>query len=192
MFRTKRTRAHHDSKTPSQPRKPASALSNSLSQVEFALVTLVFGFSRWVESCMDAAGYRGLSALDVLVLHAVNHRARGCRLSDICTVLNIDDTHLVSYALKKLVAADLVTVIREGRERHFETSARGDEACAAYREVRDRNLVPSVGQIAGDLDEMARVEKFLCTMTILYDQAGRFAIAESRSNPLPPRVRTKR
>jgi len=32
---------------------------------------------------------RGLNALDILVMHTVNHRARGKRLSEICMVLNI-------------------------------------------------------------------------------------------------------
>ena len=35
-------------------------------------------------------------------------------------VLNIDDTHLVAYSLKKLVAARLIVVKRQGRESHYE------------------------------------------------------------------------
>src|SRR4051812_8868050 len=157
MIRAKRTQSVPSSTGRSRRAPATSPFGETLSDFEFALVILVFGFSRWVENCMDAAGLRGLSALDILVLHAVNHRARGCRLSEICTVLNIDDAHLVSYALKKLVAAGLVAIGRQGRERHFETSAHGDEACAAYRTVRERNLVQSVAQIAGDQGEVARV-----------------------------------
>jgi len=166
--------------------------SRALSDFEFSLIILTFGFSRWVESCMAAAAVRGLGALDILVLHAVNHRARGRRLSEICTLLNIDDSHLISYALKKLIAARLVQVERKGRERHYETTAEGDDACLRYREVRERFLVDSLTWMANRNDELPRSAGFLRTMTAIYDQAGRFATATSRDRPPVPPVRTKR
>ncbi|HBD32521.1 MAG TPA: transcriptional regulator, partial [Cupriavidus sp.] len=65
--------------------------------------------------CMGAAGVRDLTFLDVLVLHHVNHRGRAKRLADICFVLNVEDTHLVTYALKKLVGLGLVAGERVGK-----------------------------------------------------------------------------
>ena len=56
-------------------------------------------FHRWVVHCMSAAGLKDLMPLDVLVLHHVSHRARDKRLSDICFIMNIEDTHLVNYSL---------------------------------------------------------------------------------------------
>lgn len=168
-----------------------SQTSRDLSNLEFALIILVFGFPRWVENCMAAADVRGLSALDILVLHTVNHRARGRRLSEICMVLNIDDTHLVAYALKKLVAAGLVRVERKGRERHYETTATGDEACLRYRKVREKFLVPSLSWVSDDKNVIPNVAAFIRTMTALYDQAGRFATADSMGQPKSPPVRTK-
>ena len=44
----------------------------------------------------------GLAAIDVLILHAANHRDRDKTLADICMMFNIEDTHIVAYALKKL------------------------------------------------------------------------------------------
>jgi len=176
-------------------RKPArneapfapSADSLALSEFEFGLMTLSFGFTRWVEICMAAAQVPGLGALDILVLHAVNHRARGRGQVDICMVLNIDDPHLVSYALKKLVASGLVAVARRGRERLYETTVAGDEACLHYREVRERVLVPALPKAA-----LAPVSEILRSMTALYGQAGRVATAASLSEPKIPPVRTKR
>src|SRR5947209_17817731 len=84
---------------PGQPHPfTASPQSHDLSEFEFSLIIVAFGFMRWVEHCMEAATFRGLNSLDVLVLHAVNHRARGRRLAEVCMVLNISDTHLVSYS----------------------------------------------------------------------------------------------
>ena len=49
---------------------------------------------------MAATGYPELSALDVLVLHRVNHQESQAP-TDIRLVLNVEDTHTVTYALKK-------------------------------------------------------------------------------------------
>jgi predicted MarR family transcription regulator len=191
IIRSARTKPASTGRKPVIP-SGSSKIGLQLSDLEFTLIVLVFGFSRWIENCMDAAGARGLSALDVLVLHTVNHRARGRRLAEICMVLNIDDTHLVGYALKKLVAAGLVALIRQGRERHYETTEWGDKVCLEYRLVREKYLVGGLGQI-GDLSkEFDRTGKFLRTMSALYDQAGRFATAESYASHPPPPVRTKR
>jgi len=170
----------------------ASPQSRELSEFEFSLIILMFGFMRWVENCMEAASFRGLNALDALVLHAANHRARRRRLADICMVLNIDDSHLVSYSLKKLVAAGLVKVLPIGRERHFETTPLGDEACIGYRKVRERFLVPSLAWLSAERNMVHDAGAFLRTMTAIYDQAGRFATAESNAAPKPPPLHTKR
>ena len=167
-------------------------MSRELSDFEFSLITLMYGFQAWTENCMDAADFRGLSSLDILVLHAVNHRARRRRQTEICMVLNIEDPHLVAYSLKKLMAAELVMATHEGRERHFETTARGEAACLAYRKVREEFLVPNLSWIHGGEAMVKDTAGFLRTMTALYAQAGRFATAATAGLPKSPRVHTKR
>jgi len=169
-----------------------SELSRDLSDFEFALFTLMFGFQTWTENCMDSANVRGLNSLDILVLHAANHRARGRRQTEICMVLNIDDTHLVAYALKKLMAAELVYAIADGRERHFETTAKGEYACLSYRRVREDYLVPNISWVAGSNSIIKEAAGFLRTMTAIYAQAGRFATASTAGKSKSPPVHTKR
>src|SRR5437868_10587973 len=82
-----------------------SPRSVELSEFEFGLIVAWNAFSRWAVRCMAAAGGADLTITDVLVLHHINHRARNKKLGDICFVLNYEDTHVVAYALKKLVAA---------------------------------------------------------------------------------------
>jgi predicted MarR family transcription regulator len=169
-----------------------SASSQDLSEFEYSLITLMNGFARWVQNCMAAANVNGLNALDILVLHAVNHRARGKRLAEICMVLNIDDTHLVTYALKKLAAAGLVLVLPQGRERHYETTESGERACLEYRKVRESYLVPSLTWLSGRDGAVTEAAGFLRMMTALYEQAGRFATAATAARPKSPPVHTKR
>ena len=174
-----------------QPFEP-SELSRQLSEFEFAMFTLMFGFQRWAETCMASADFRGLNSLDILVLHAVNHRARRRRQAEICMVLNIKDTHLVAYALKKLTAAGLVVAIAEGRERYYESTYKGDAACVAYRRIREDFLVPNLSWIAGGEKVVNDMAGFLRTMTAIYAEAGRYATAATAGRPKSPPVHTKR
>ncbi len=80
----------------------ASGKMPALSELEYALTVSVNAFHRWMTRASAAAGLAGLTPTDILVLHSVHHRGREKTLSDLCLVLNIEDTHLVNYALKKL------------------------------------------------------------------------------------------
>jgi predicted MarR family transcription regulator len=166
--------------------------SKILSDWEFAHITFSFGFMRWVEKCMEATGLRGLTALDILVLHAVHLRAKRRRLSEISMVLNVDDSHLVAYSLKKLVAAKLVQTVRDRRESRYETTPYGDEACAAYLAIRRKFLTPIVNLVADAPKEIGHMATVVTILTGIYDQAARQATAHTELLPKLPPVRTKK
>ena len=67
-----------------------------LSELEFGLIIASHAFGRWMIRCMSAAGVKDMTETEILVLHHVNHRGREKKLADICFVLNIEDTHVVS------------------------------------------------------------------------------------------------
>ena len=90
--------------------------SAQMSEFEFGLIVAGNAFHRWIVHCMSAAGLKDLTPLDVLVLHHVTHRARDKRLADICFIMNIEDTHLVNYALKKLQGLGVVASQKNGKE----------------------------------------------------------------------------
>ena len=75
-----------------------------LSELEFGLIIASHAFGRWMTRCMAGAGVKDMTETEILVVHHVNHRGREKKLADICFVLNIEDTHVVSYALKKLAS----------------------------------------------------------------------------------------
>jgi predicted MarR family transcription regulator len=150
-----------------------SPRSVELSELEFGLIVAWNAFSRWAMRCMAAAGCPDLTITDVLVLHHINHRARNKKLADICFVLNYEDTHVVAYSLKKLVAADLAQTQKLGKEVFYSPTEAGEAAVARYREVREACLVDNLDvERNHDIGEMAR---FLRTMSGLYDQAARAA-----------------
>ena len=111
-----------------------SPKSVELSEFEFGLIIAGNAFSRWVVRCMAAAGLKDLTSLEVLLLHHVYHRAREKKLADICFMINIEDTHIVSYALKKLVSMELVQTEKRGKEVVFFTTQLGQDYIQRYRE----------------------------------------------------------
>lgn len=141
------------------------------SELEFGLIVAFNAFSRWMTKCMAAAG-RELTPLEILVLHNVNHRGRAKRLTDICFLLNIEDTHTVNYALRKLREAELLSARKRGKEMFYETSPSGRALCEAYREVRRQCLLGGL-DLTGE--EMQRIGASLRALSGHYDQASRSA-----------------
>src|SRR6188472_4480353 len=125
-----------------------SPRSVELSELEFGLIVAWNAFSRWAIRCMAAAGCPELTITDVLVLHHICHRARNKKLGDICFVLNVEDTHVVGYSLKKLVAAGLAQGEKVGKEVFYSPSAAGEAAVAKYREVREACLIANLDPTA--------------------------------------------
>ena len=157
-----------------------SEKAGALSEFEYGLIVAANAFNRWIVRGMAAAGLQDLGALDVLVLHSVNHRAREKKLADLCFVLNVEDTHTVTYALKKLTRLGLVSRARRGKEIFYQTTEAGQEACARYRAVREDCLVAAFGAFAGGgrdaMDkEVGEAAELLRALSGLYDQAARSA-----------------
>ena len=122
----------------------------ALSEVEYGLIVAGNAFGMWMVKAMATAmadlgitmnGGSDLGVLDVLVLHSVHHRERPKKLADICFKLNVEDSHTVNYALKKLVKAGLVASEKQGKEVLYATTAQGLDLIARYRAVREACLV---------------------------------------------------
>ena len=147
----------------------------ALSEFEFGLILASHAFHRWMMRCIAAAGVPDLSPLDVLILHTVNHRGRAKRLADICLVLSIEETHLVSYGVKKLQGAGLVTSGRAGKEKTVEITERGREICRKYREIRDKLLIGPLSTTTLDREQLSEIAAMMRALSGHYDQAARAA-----------------
>lgn len=145
------------------------------SEFEYGLIIASNAFSRWSQRCMAAAGAPELSALEVLIVHNVNHREREKRLTDICFLLNIEDTHTVNYALRKLLKLGLLDSEKRGKEVFYTTSTTGRELCERYREVREQCLLEVLPHTGISGDELREIASALRALSGLYDQASRAA-----------------
>jgi predicted MarR family transcription regulator len=145
------------------------------SEFEFGLIVAYNAFSRWMVKCMSAAGHPELNQLEILVLHNVNHRGRDKKLSDICFLLNIEDTHTVNYALRKLSKAELIESEKRGKEVFYRASKTGEALCEAYRVIRAQCLLEGLSRMDMSGDELREIGASLRALSGQYDQASRAA-----------------
>ena len=174
--------------TPSSKRTPivssahlVSDRAAGLSEVEYGLIVAGNAFGLWTVRGTAAAraefpDVAELGVIDILCLHSVNHRGRAKRLADICFKLNVEDTHVVNYALKKLVRAGLVASSKSGKEVHYSTTEKGIALIAKYSEIREACLIDAVSAL-GEVDarSLSDLARQLRVLSGLYGQAARSA-----------------
>ena len=153
----------------------AAGAMPALSEFEFSAIMISHAFDRWIVRCMAAAGVSDMSPVDVMVLHIVHHRSKAKRLADICLVLNIEDTHVVSYAIKKLTRLKLVSSQKHGKEKLIVTTDAGARVCKRYHEIREALLVRSVETLGLDQQALSRIAAQMRVISGHYDQAARAA-----------------
>jgi predicted MarR family transcription regulator len=153
----------------------AAGRSAELSEFEFGMIIAGNAFNRWAVRCMSAAGMKDMTITDVLVLHHINHRAREKKLADIAFILNIEDTHIVNYSLKKLHSLGLVKTERRGKEVLYSTNEAGQALCKRYFEIREQVLVSGLTGDGTESFELSELARFLRILSGLYDQAARAA-----------------
>lgn len=145
------------------------------SEIEYGMIIAYNAFSRWMTRCMSAAGNTDMTPLEILVLHNCNHRGRGKRLTDICFLLNIEDTHTVNYALRKLLKMELLVSEKRGKEVFYGVSETGKVLCDAYRNVREQCFLEGLSRLDMTREEMREIAASLRALSGQYDQASRAA-----------------
>jgi predicted MarR family transcription regulator len=153
----------------------AAGAMPALSEFEFGAIMVSHAFDRWMVRCMAAAGVPDLSPTDVLVLHTAYHRGKAKRMADICLVLNIEDTHVVSYAIKKLTHLKLLASRKQGKEKVTFTTESGAQACRRYHKVREALLVRSIAAMGLDQQALSKIAAQMRVLSGHYDQAARAA-----------------
>jgi predicted MarR family transcription regulator len=109
------------------------------------------------------------------VLHHVTHRARHKRLSDICFIMNIEDTHLVNYSLKKLASLGVVVSSKSGKEVTYAATDTGGAFVQRYRDIREQCLIHALHADDGLNKDIGELARLLRVLSGTYDQAARSA-----------------
>lgn len=145
-----------------------------LSELELTLTILWNSVSRWLSQRNNSPVVSGLSNLDVFLLHLLVYRNRKLRGTDLAFALAIDDTHLVSYSLKKLTKLGVVSSERVGKEVYYQATKKGREHYLEFLEDRRKYLEPALKLVAETTDFEA-VTAALRALSGAYEQAARTA-----------------
>lgn len=148
-------------------------LTPVMTQFELAMIVAKHAQEQWGLRCAAAAGLKGYSHMDLLVLHMVGYGSK--RLADICFALNVEDTHVVSYALKKLQRAKLVSSQKIGKDTFFAPTPQGNKFVSDYRTLRKRYLIKTIAKMSGSRPELEQLTDMLRMLSGLYQQAARSA-----------------
>lgn len=153
----------------------AAGTSPGLSEMEYGVILISHAFSRWMVRCMTAAGQSSLSPIEILILHSIRHRSRPKTLADVCLALDIGDTHVANYAIRKLEKAGLIHTGRAGKEKTVRISDAGLELCDRYAEIRNELLLRGMSDAGPSQEELSRIASVLRFLSGSYDQASRAA-----------------
>ena len=146
-----------------------------LSELELGLTVLWNSVRRWMSQRSKASILTGLSDLDVFLLHLLVYRDRPLRGIDLAFALSIDDMHLVSYSLKKLVRLDAITSERIGKEVFYSAADKGRQHYAEFLEDRKRFLEPAMRYLSYGEYDLAALNEVLRALSGVYEQAARAA-----------------
>jgi predicted MarR family transcription regulator len=89
--------------------------------------------------------------------------------------MNVEDTHLINYSLKKLQGLGVVASRKNGKEVTYAATVSGQKYVERYREIRENCLIDALNaddSLNRDIGELARLLRVLSGM---YDQAARAA-----------------
>jgi predicted MarR family transcription regulator len=156
-----------------QSRGERQGMAAETSEFELALVGLINSFYRWVEHCGRAAGVGDLSSTDLLVLHFIIYRKRPMTVSALGFALSIQETHLVTYSVKKLVRLGMLKGKRVGKEVLFSPTKISEAQYTRYVEVRQMHLIRAIEETHSLGPDMESLAVKLRALSGIYEQAAR-------------------
>ncbi len=158
--------------------RPATE-AEQLTELELTLTVLWNSVRRWMSQRGNSNEVNGLSELDVFLLHLLVYRNRQLRAIDLAFALSIDDMHLVTYSLKKLLRIGMVSSTKIGKEVFYKSTDKGREHYEDFHADRRAYLEPAMSFIPQEGVDIAKVNQFLRALSGMYEQAAR-AAASSR------------
>ena len=157
-----------------QPAGPTRE-QEQLSELELSLTVLWNSVRRWLGQRSNASDVNGLSDLDVFLLHLLVYRNKQLRGADLAFALAIDDTHLVSYSLKKLAKLGLAVSAKRGKEVYYDATDKGRDHFLAFQFDRRKYLEPIMKTIADSGADFEALNASLRALSGAYEQAARLA-----------------
>lgn len=150
-----------------------------LAAFEFSLERVMHAYYRWKGACLAAVADGAFSGNDTALLNIIRLKDRPKGLSEICRLLNREDTANIQYSLRKLLKAGLIEKSGASSRKAtvYQVTETGARITDAYADLRADLLLALTGSISDRAENFEAAEQFLNLMSGMYDQAATQAAA---------------
>lgn len=155
--------------------QPVDADMAAITRFELVLLVLGNTFEQWVKRCGAKSDLGAFSSLETYILHRIGRSETPRRISDLCFALKIEDTHIVTYAVKKLMKSGLVTSSRSGKDTYFNVTPEGEARIVRYAATKRANLGAALAMFNEQDLDLPGLEEKLQVLCAVYEQAARRA-----------------
>lgn len=164
-----------DVKNKDQDLQPTESDMAAITRFELVLQVLGNTFDQWVKRCGANSDLASFSSTEISILHRIGRSETPRRIADLCFALKIEDTHIVTYAVKKLMKAGLVTSSRTGKDTYFQVTVEGEARIIRYAATKRANLGAALAMFNEQDLDLSRLEEKLQVLAAVYEQAARRA-----------------
>lgn len=150
-----------------------------LTDFEFHLWRVFYGFMRWQEGCEKVANQTDLTGSELSILHIVRMKDRPKTLNELMRLLNRDDNFNINYSLKKLIKKGLIQKISSDKHNKktfsYEITEEGIKNTDTYTALRQNVLIDIFKKKQNlNLDKLSNV---LSELIAIYEEADRTVLS---------------
>ena len=156
-----------------------------LTDFEFQLWRVFYGFTRWQEGCEKVANQTDLTGSELSLLHIIRMKDRSKTINELTRLLNRDDNFNVNYSIQKLIKNGLIRKILSDKNNKkafsYEITEEGIKNTDAYTALRQSILIELLKK-KKELD----LEKFtdmLSELIAIYEEADRTVLTYMGDKP---------
>lgn len=155
-----------------------------LSELEFLLWRLFYGFRKWHEDCQSCVSNDDINADEIALVHLIRMRDRPKNVYEIARLMNRDDMPNLTYSLRKLLKLNIIKKSKKTskREIFYEITEKGKKITERYGEVR-REIILKLLKNSDDKD-WETVYRTLSDYLNTYDESSRIAALSRTDNIL--------
>lgn len=150
-----------------------------LTNYEFQLCRVFYGFTRWQEGCERVANRTDLSGNELSLLHIIRMKNRSKTINELTRLLNRSgSTFNINYSIQKLIKNGLIRkVMDENNKKAFSyaITEEGIKNTDAYTALRQKILIEWVKKKKLNLEQVTDI---LSELTALYEEADRTVLAQ--------------
>lgn len=150
-----------------------------LTDFEFHLWRVFYGFMRWQEGCEKVANQTDLTGSELSILHIIRMKDRPKTLNELMRLLNRNDNFNINYSLKKLIKNGLIRKINSDKYNKktfsYEITEEGINNTDTYAALR-QNVLMDIFKKKRDLN-LDKLTNVLSDLIAIYEEADRAVLS---------------